>query len=410
MAIPVTDTKPLVQDFIAFDLDSEEDRSDDEVNPTPSTPAQGGTQSQPSSRGKKRGAEEMEADGYSKKQRIAAESRETPWAVDVEWDNCPNAAEMLNQEVRAFVDYVTPTPEEHEVRMMIVEWITRTIVSEFPDAQVVPFGSFATRLYLPTGDIDLVVTSPTIQRTGDIKSILYRLAYILRRSNITDNVEVLAKTKVPIVKFVTSHGRFPVDISINQANGISAVAIVNQFMEELPALRPLVLVVKSFLHQRSMNEVFTGGLGSYSITCLVTSFLQMHPKIRRCAIDPMKNLGVLLVEFFETYGRFFHYETVGISLRNGGHYFRKQSRGWGNPSAPGLLTIEDPQDPMNDVSGGSYGFMRVRHTLQGAFEVLSAELCLRGSALLDRLPSAKSASGMSILGKIMGVTHEVHSV
>lgn len=112
-------------------------------------------------------------------------------------------------------------------------------------------------------------------KTSDTKSTLYRLAYILRSSNITDHVEVLAKTKVPIIKFVTSHGRFPVDISINQPNGIRAVDIVNGFIKELPAAKPLVLIVKSFLNQRSMNEVFTGGLGSYSIVCMVTSFLQV---------------------------------------------------------------------------------------------------------------------------------------
>lgn len=95
---------------------------------------------------------------------------------------------------------------------------------------------------------------------------------------------MLAKTKVPIVKFVTSHGRFPVDISINQANGVSAVGIVKNFLEELPALRPLVLIVKSFLSQRSMNEVFTGGLGSYSIVCLVTSFLQVRSASRYAAL------------------------------------------------------------------------------------------------------------------------------
>lgn len=131
-----------------------------------------------------------------------------------------------------------------------------------------------------SSDIDLVVSSPSLQRSGDIKSTLYRLAYILRRSNITDHVEVLAKTKVPIVKFVTSHGRFPVDISINQTNGVSAVEIVKNFMNELPALRPLVLIVKAFLSQRSMNEVFTGGLGSYSIVLLVTSFLQVSAELR----------------------------------------------------------------------------------------------------------------------------------
>ncbi len=65
------------------------------------------------------------------------------------------------------------------------------------------------------------------------------------------------------------------DISINQINGIAAGKMINRFLEELPALRAIVLVIKSFLHQRSMNEVFSGGLGSYSIVCLAVSFLQV---------------------------------------------------------------------------------------------------------------------------------------
>lgn len=81
---------------------------------------------------------------------------------------------------------------------------------------------------------------------------------------------------MPIVKFVTSLGSIPVDISINQINGVGAVGIVKGFMEEFEALRPMILVVKSFLSQRSMNEVFTGGLGSYSIVCIIVSFLQVR--------------------------------------------------------------------------------------------------------------------------------------
>lgn len=45
--------------------------------------------------------------------------------------------------------------------------------------------------------------------------------------------------------------------------------------------RSLVLLVKAFLNQRGMNEVFTGGLGSYSIICLVVSFLQV------CGVPPL---------------------------------------------------------------------------------------------------------------------------
>ncbi|KAA1078338.1 hypothetical protein PGT21_033770 [Puccinia graminis f. sp. tritici] len=76
----------------------------------------------------------------------------------------------------------------------------------------------------------------------------------------------------------------------------------------------LILVIKSVLKQCGMNEVYTGGLGSYSIICLVVSFLQLHPKIQRGDIDPNKNLGVLLLESFELYG---------ISVLKGGFYFSK---------------------------------------------------------------------------------------
>ena len=110
---------------------------------------------------------------------------------------------------------------------------------------------------------------------SDRVTVLHALANTLRRAGITDRVSIIAKAKVPIIKFVTTHGRFAVDISINQANGIEAGKMVRGFIQEMPALRGLVLVTKAFLSQRSMNEVYSGGLGSYAIVCLVVSFLQV---------------------------------------------------------------------------------------------------------------------------------------
>jgi len=42
----------------------------------------------------------------------------------------------------------------------------------------------------------------------DKRRVLYSLAQSLRKAGITDNVQVIAKAKVPIIKFVTSHGKF----------------------------------------------------------------------------------------------------------------------------------------------------------------------------------------------------------
>lgn len=208
---------------------------------------------------------------------------------------------------------------------------------------------------LPLSDIDLVIVSDSMAYSNKV-SVLHSIAAVLRKAGITSNVTVIAKAKVPIVKFVTTHGRFNVDISINQVNGIVSGQVVKGFLQSMGgdgiALRSLVFITKLFLCQRSMNEVFTGGLGSYSIVCLAISFLQMHPKIRRGEIVPEKNLGVLVMEFFELYGCHFNYDEVGISIRDGGTYFNKRLRGWYDSSKWDCLSIEDPVNPSMHIPLG----------------------------------------------------------
>ncbi|GJJ12300.1 hypothetical protein Clacol_006541 [Clathrus columnatus] len=351
-------------------------------------------------------------DGYrNKKRRMdSSNSRSTPWVDQVDWSSCRNLAEMLHKEVRVFVNYISPTFEEHEVRGMIITSITRAIRSSWPDARVSPFGSYETKLYLPLGDIDLVIESRAMEN-HDKRRILYSLAHVLRKANITSNVQVIAKAKVPIVKFVTLHGRFSVDISLNQTNGLRAGSMINRLLAELPAVHPLVMTIKLFLNQRSMNEVYTGGLGSYALVCMVVSFLQMHPKIRAGEIDPMQNLGVLVIEFFELYGHFFNYEKTGISIRDGGTYFDKIARDWDDPRNPALLSIEDPVDITNDVSKNSFNMPRVRKTLAGAHEVLTAAAFMRCRVLMSKSRSnhrqERDLKEQSILGSVMGVTQEI---
>lgn len=42
-----------------------------------------------------------------------------------------------------------------------------------------------------------------------------------------------------------------------------------------PVLPYLIFVLKQFLLQRDLNEVFTGGISSYSLILMVISFLQV---------------------------------------------------------------------------------------------------------------------------------------
>ncbi|KAG6915743.1 hypothetical protein DXG01_010040 [Tephrocybe rancida] len=361
-------------------------------------------------------------DGYAnKKQRLDASSRKSPWVDGLDWTRCHHVAELLHKEVKAFTKYISPSPVEDEVRGLIVSLISRAVTSSFPDATVHPFGSYETKLYLPLGDIDLVILSQSMAYNDKV-TVLHALANTLKRARITERVTIIAKAKVPIVKFITTHGRFNVDISVNQENGIVSGNIINGFLKDLHgfggaegkgsmALRSLVMITKAFLSQRSMNEVFSGGLGSYSIVCLAVSFLQMHPKIRRGEIEADDNLGVLVLEFFELYGCYFNYSEVGISVREGGTYFNKRQRGWYDYYKQELLSIEDPADPSNDISKGSFAFPKVRQTFAGAHSILTSSAYLTAGILSARRQGRSvrlqdEPAELSILSSVMGVTQE----
>jgi non-canonical poly(A) RNA polymerase PAPD5/7 len=293
---------------------------------------------------------------------------------------------MLHDELIAFSEWMTPTAKEHEARQMVIQLIRRAIVQAWPDARVEAFGSQSTQLYMPHGDIDLVVVSDSMENQRR-EGVLRKMAALLRRHNLATDVQVIARAKVPIVKFVCTYGKLKVDISVNQTNGIHAALYVREWLEECPPLRPLIMAVKLLLSQRGLSEVFSGGLGSYSVICLVISHMQMHPKLQRGEIEASLNLGIMLLDFLELYGKNFGYDNVGISLTGRGSYFRKASKGWRDDRRPFMLSIEDPLDPSNDISKGSFAIGQVRSAFSGAFDILTAALCQRASEIAQKQAS-----------------------
>ena len=46
-------------------------------------------------------------------------------------------------------------------------------------------------------------------------------------------------------------------------------------------IAPLALVIKQYLCQRALNEVYRGGIGSYALLLIIVSFLQVLSWIGR---------------------------------------------------------------------------------------------------------------------------------
>ncbi|XP_015588821.1 non-canonical poly(A) RNA polymerase PAPD5 isoform X2 [Cephus cinctus] len=302
----------------------------------------------------------------------------------------------LHEEIEDFFTYMCPSKEEHSLRVRVVQRIEQVIYDLWPNSKVEVFGSFRTGLYLPTSDIDLVVIGMWTNLP------LRTLERALLDQNIAEpsSIKVLDKASVPIVKLTDKETEIKVDISFNMNNGVKSAELIKSFKRRYPVLDKLVMVLKQFLLQRDLNEVFTGGISSYSLILMTISFLQLHP--RQNAYCPSANLGVLLIEFLELYGRKFNYVKTGIRVKDGGTYISKEEvqRDMIDGHRPSLLCIEDPLTPGNDIGRSSYGALYVKDAFDWAYYVLSQAVSPLNILIND-------ANKVSILGRIIRVTDEV---
>lgn len=78
------------------------------------------------------------------------------------------------------------------------------------------------------------------------------------------------------MSFISVIGSLNFDIGINNTDGFEAVDTINFYLAKMPALRPLVMVLKGFLRQRNLNSAASSGLSSYALICMAISFLQVR--------------------------------------------------------------------------------------------------------------------------------------
>lgn len=326
---------------------------------------------------------------------IAITSSDYPWTINHDHSKETEIADWLTLEIHDFVKYISPSKEEIKARNVTISKLRQAVKSLWPDADLHVFGSYATDLYLPGSDIDCVVNS----EGGDkqTRTCLYKLAQHLKNEHIATEIEVIVKTRVPIIKFVEPETQIHIDVSFERINGLEAAKLIREWLEETPGLRELVLIIKQFLHSRRLNNVHTGGLGGFSIICLVYSFLHLHPRILTGEIDPLENLGVLLIDFFELYGKNFGYDDVAISLLGGKPaYFSKLDWKELHPIRNSFsLAIQDPGDKTNNISRGSFNIRDIKKAFAGAFDLLTNR-CFE----LDSIPFSKR-KGQSILGNVI---------
>ena len=300
-----------------------------------------------------------------------------------------NVLVELHDEMLDFLDLVALTPKEEADRWRTLEETRRAVEATWDDVRVEYFGSQLTGLVLPTSDLDVVVfgAPATASRLRDLAATL---------EGTGEDIECVETARVPLVKFRHSETGVCVDISFDVDSGLRTGNVICDLLSEFPALKPLALIMKYFLHERGLNETYSGGLGSYASTLIVASFLQ-HRKRVDCVsgMHSPQNLGSLLLECFELYAKNFNFLNVGLSVRDDGSYFRKRDHGFHYPGRPHLLAIENPDEPFSDVGKNSFLLLRIKAAFDHAYLALLAAL---------RHPDDSRPGGGSILAAIFDHT------
>ncbi|KAF5096602.1 hypothetical protein D0Z00_002727 [Geotrichum galactomycetum] len=420
-SIPVSKNDPSVpemesnglsanQDFIAFDLSEDEESkyNNEDFSGSDSDDHHSASErvdldsKEPGARKRKRDLSDDETGANSHSPAVPQKrfdtSLEFPWISRRDHSKEAEIADWLTKEIKDFVAYVSPSEAEIHARNAAVTRIRKLITDSWPDAEVKVFGSFATDMYLPGSDIDMVVLSP--DGKYDSRAFLYQLGSRLKSSGIAQNVEVIAKARVPIIKFVDIKSTIHIDVSFERTNGVEAVEIIRGWADEFPCLRYLVVIVKQFLARRKLNNVHNGGMGGYSVICSVVNFLKLHPKIASGVMNPDSNLGVLLIEFFELYGKNFNYDKVALKMSGKMGYLIKRKHPAMLPlngKSTFALAIQDPKDPDNNISRGSFNIRGIKKAFKGAFDMITLR-CYE----LTSFPKIKR-KGQSILGDIIRV-------
>lgn len=291
-----------------------------------------------------------------------------PWLLDpVDTNNVLFSADSsiaLHFEILQFEKFVSPTKAEVQARnevIMTLDSITKKLWSK---SSLHVFGSVATNLALPSSDVDITIMGTPKGGTADEFDVLANA--VRNISGFAKRVQVI-RAKIPLVKIISRSTGMNCDVSIGVENGVNNVSRIKGFLEKYPALRPLLLVVKYFLHQRGLNDVYTGGLGSYAVLLMLVSHLQLamynFPKTKA-------NLGAQLQQFFELYGQLWNPCLAGIQIRDGGLYYDKFERFGSAPFEMMRFSIEDPNDVTNEVARNSYSTAKLRTAFQNASKSL----------------------------------------
>lgn len=300
-------------------------------------------------------------------------------------------------------------------RIRAVEALTKAVKALWPRATIKQYGSHVTKLCLPSSDMDFVISLPAVHKNapamapGDLEgrnAIIETNQKVLARKLKSESwldqrsLKVIERTAVPVIKVSTKDARTGVvqlDLSFDakEHHGLEALAMIQNILEQMPPVRPLVLVLKQFLLDRGLLTAYTGGLSSYCLFLMVARYCQEQA-------PTWNDSGSLLMGLLDFYGNYFDPRITGISVRTRKYFIRSQEANHVLPFTQNAhritplhrnfsilnstqpqqfqsgkfdpMWVEDPLNPGNNVGRNAFRIFQVQRAFSDAHRALMASL------------------------------------
>ena len=149
------------------------------------------------------------------------------------------------------------------------------------NAMVEAFGSSVTNLSIGTGDLDLCLSF----KNKTPQKVLRKLSGLLHEEGM-EEIQLIPKARIPIVKFKDPRSGLDVDISLDNRLAIYNSMMLKSYAQE-PRLQQMVQMVKYWTSRRGINNAFEGTLSSYAWTLLCIQ----HAQISQPPLVPNRQSG-----------------------------------------------------------------------------------------------------------------------
>lgn len=275
------------------------------------------------------------------------------------------------------------------------------------NAMIEVFGSSVTNLSIGTGDLDLCLSF----KNKTPRKVLRKISGLLHEEGMED-IQLIPKARIPIVKFKDPRSGLDVDISLDNRLAIYNSMMLKSYAQE-ERLRLLVQMVKYWASRRGINNAFEGSLSSYAWTLLTIQHAQMaQPPLapnrqESCPSRPLsfhgekydvgfddevfatnntQSLASLLISFFDRFATRWDWDSMVVSIRNG-EALSTKSKKWEHTGPLPLevvtgaddgwmehvMPIEDPFDHEHDLSRvvRAEGAMSIQNEFMRAINMLS---------------------------------------